>query len=1330
MNRFARRLALGVLLSCGAFAAHADNTAQTLPFVQDWSNPALIAANDSWTGVAGIEGFRGDGLAGTTAVDPQTIVAPDSPGVIDVNANQTAPNTFSTGGVTEFDLADDVVALSGSGTARAPYIKVYLNTTGAAGINVAYNLRDVDGSADNSVQPVALQYRIGNSGNFTNVPAGFVADASSGPSLATLVTPVSAVLPADANNQPLVEVRIITTDAVGNDEWIGIDNISITATGTGTPTASIADLAAAEGNSGTTAFDFTVSLSAPAGAGGASVTYATADGTASAGSDYTATSGTLTIPQGASSGTVSVLVNGDATEEPNETFFVNLSGATGATLADAQAVGTITNDDNPAPPALSISDTAAVEGDTGTTQFMFTLSLSAPANAGGVTVNYATADGTATAGSDYAAVTAGSATIPAGSSSVVVSVDVNGDTTVEPNENFAVNVTSATGATVADGQGTGTINNDDVAITPIHDIQGNVQVSPLAGQSVTTRGIVTGRKSNGFFLQASDADVDADPATSEGIFVFTSAAPGTNVQIGNELIVAATVVEFIPAADPGQLPLTELSSPTITLVDIGNPLPAPIQLTTTFPSPSGPLDQLERVESMRVTAASFTVVAATGGNVSEPNATGSSNGQINLVVTGTPRPFREPGIQAPDPAPGGGSIPPIPRWDFNPELLFSDTDALGGPRYDLRVGTTLTNYVGPLDYGFRRYSVHQDPTVTPTFAQGFGPSAARLPTADEFTYASYNIERFFDTVNDPGTSEPVLTATAFANRLNKASLGIRDFLNTPDIVGIVEVENLSTLQALATKINDDAVAASQPNPQYVAYLIEGNDVGGIDVGFLVKTAQVSSGVARVQVVGSVTQLGAAVTWNDPVNGPGTLLNDRPPLVMDAIVHFANGRQFPITVIQVHQRSLNGATTDDADGARTRTKRQLQADYLADQLQAMQAANPQRRITVGGDYNAFEFNDGLGDSMGTVTGLPSPDNATAVAGDGTDRVNPDLLNLYVEEPTDQRYSFEFDGNAQSLDHILINQALGTAASGYDLDHARINADFPEADRSNPNSASRLADHDPAMAYFGVASADLAVTATASPATVAVGATMTFGATVTNNGPDAAAFPGVGFAFDAALPGLAVTAPSGWTCDAPTVGATTTLVSCARSSLANGGTVTFSLTASAPASEAGNAIVMAVSVAADTFDPVTTNDSASASININPSADVRLNIMNPVRVYEGGQIVSYSYGVVINNVGPSEAQSIVMRLNTGRVPDVSFFYVGSWTCVSDSQPTGDLLCTLPNPLQVGATGTASIFLGIPRERHKAGYRITASVSSSTPDPVAANNSAARRLGMPQL
>ncbi|MEP7148321.1 MAG: VCBS repeat-containing protein [Acidobacteriota bacterium] len=211
----------------------ANNTPQALPFSQNWTTN-LITTNDDWSPVPGIVGFLGDYTAASpTGVDPRTLLDPFTTVAVDVIANQTNPDTLSNGGVAEFDgIANPSVALNGSGTADAPFIVLYLNTTGQNNIRVRYNARDLDASVDNAVQQINTQFRVGGAGDFSNVPGGYIADATTGPSQATLVTPVDVTLPAAANNQSLVEVRILTTNAVGSDEWVGIDDIQVTNDGT------------------------------------------------------------------------------------------------------------------------------------------------------------------------------------------------------------------------------------------------------------------------------------------------------------------------------------------------------------------------------------------------------------------------------------------------------------------------------------------------------------------------------------------------------------------------------------------------------------------------------------------------------------------------------------------------------------------------------------------------------------------------------------------------------------------------------------------------------------------------------------------------------------------------------------------------------------------------------------------------------------------------------------------------------------------------------------------------------------------------------------------
>jgi Calx-beta domain len=287
----------------------------------------------------------------------------------------------------------------------------------------------------------------------------------------------TAVEPDEAFNLNLA-------NATGNATIAGAQGIGTIVNDDQTPSRiSINDVTMTEGDSGQTAFQFTVSLDR-AQPGRVTVDFATGDGTATAPGDYAGTSGTLTFAPGETAKTVTVQVNGDAAVEPDETFTLNLANAVGnATIADAQGIGTIVNDDQVAPPPasrISINDVTMAEGSAGQTAFGFTVSLDA-AQAAPVTVDFATGDGTAAAPSDYAA-TSGTLTFASGETSATVIVQVNGDTTKEPNETFNVNLANAAGnATIVDGHALGTIVNDDRKRGPHKFALGEAQLNHATG---------------------------------------------------------------------------------------------------------------------------------------------------------------------------------------------------------------------------------------------------------------------------------------------------------------------------------------------------------------------------------------------------------------------------------------------------------------------------------------------------------------------------------------------------------------------------------------------------------------------------------------------------------------------------------------------------------------------------------------------------------------------------------------------------------------------------------------------------------------------------------
>ncbi|CAN5870329.1 hypothetical protein BH24ACI1_BH24ACI1_28040 [soil metagenome] len=599
----------------------------------------------------------------------------------------------------------------------------------------------------------------------------------------------------------------------------------------------------------------------------------------------------------------------------------------------------------------------------------------------------------------------------------------------------------------------------------IGEVQGEKNASPFEGQSVRLTGIVTARLKGGFFLQTPDEKTDANPNTSEGIYVFTKSEPPGEAAIGNLISVTGTVEEFRPKTELLSLPITELSMfkdrDTIKVISKGNALPKPIVLTLADFN-KNLLDALEKYEGMRVQADELMVVAPTNGRVNDKTAASESNGVFYAVLKGLPRPFREPGIELydyvlltdKDKEKMKKDYPKIPIFDNNPERIRIESAAqLGAQTIDTTTFSTIKNLTGVLHYAYRAYAILTD--VDSKHAISGAVKAMPLPAPNErqFSVAGTNLENLFDDEDDPAIKEDIVTKEAFQKRLKKISLAVRDYMKTPDVVGVIEAENLAVLKKLADRINADAVAANQPNPKYEAYLIDGNDGRGIDSGFLVKSA-------RVKVI-EVKQLGKEDKFKNPNTKEEDNLNDRPPLMLRASIDDAKiGKPFEFTAIVNHLKSFLGVDDPKDGGARVRLKRRLQAEFLAKTVQERQTANPQERIILLGDFNAYQFNDGIGDIIGTIKGTPAPKES--VMNFSEDLVNPDLTNLVDLIKAEQKYSYSFDGNAQVLDHILVNQAMKNHIGGFG--YARLNADFPETYRNDETRVERFSDHDAAIAYF--------------------------------------------------------------------------------------------------------------------------------------------------------------------------------------------------------------------------------------------------------------------------
>ena len=352
-----------------------------------------------------------------------------------------------------------------------------------------------------------------------------------------------------------------------------------------------------------------------------------------------------------------------------------------------------------------------------------------------------------------------------------------------------------------------------------------------------------------------------------------------------------------------------------------------------------------------------------------------------------------------------------------------------------------------------------------------------------------------------------------------------------------------------------------------------------NIGYLVNDS-------RVEVI-STFQVYQGKTFE--FGGANDLLHDRPPFVLEARVRHTGT---PVTVILNHLRSLidvNSAepigSTGLTLGARVREKRRLQAEDLADIVMSRINEN----LVVLGDMNAFEFNDGLVDVVGTIEGSPAP--ADEVTEPSVDRWTHELANLADQLPQQERYSYVFEGNAQVLDHMLVNQAMRGRLTRFT--YARNNTDFPESFESDFGGTTRLSDHDAAVGYFGAVT-DLAVTVD-SPSPVPAGGMWTAHVNA-SNGLDTATDVTLSVVLPAGVAWESTSAQGGWTCTT-----SSGIVECHADTVASGTGAAFEIAGSVGCNVADGAVLgVSAVIGSATTDMNAANNVATAVATVSNSA----------------------------------------------------------------------------------------------------------------------------------
>ncbi|MFF9565804.1 endonuclease/exonuclease/phosphatase family protein [Streptomyces sp. NPDC014685] len=599
-------------------------------------------------------------------------------------------------------------------------------------------------------------------------------------------------------------------------------------------------------------------------------------------------------------------------------------------------------------------------------------------------------------------------------------------------------VTAALAAGLLTGAATTSASASTTADAPvrIHDIQGSTRISPLVGRQVEgVAGIVTGVRtygSKGFWFQ--DPQADADPATSEGIFVYTGSAP--TVAVGDAVTVSGTVTEYVPGGlDSGNQSLTQISKPTVTVVSSGNALPAPVRITSrSVPSrytPEGDpaaggsinalplrpsryaLDHYESLEGMNVEVGTSRVVGAT-------------DAHAELWVTVKPHE---------NDARRGGTVYGSYTSQNTGRLQIQSLVPLAQqPFPKANVGDVLSGTTeGPLDFSqYGGYTLTAR-TMGTVVDRELRRETTRKQRDGELAVATYNVENL-----DPGDPQEKFDALAAA---------VVDNLASPDILALEEIQDNNGPKDDGTVAADrtvekfiDAIRAAG-GPAYDWRSIDPEDKkdggepgGNIRQVFLFNPERVSftdrAGGDATSATEVVRERGrAALTVSpgriDPANPAWE--SSRKPLVGE----FAfRGR--PVFVVANHFASKGGDESifsqHQPPTRSSEVQRHAQAETVNTFVKKLLNAQKNADVLVVGDINDFEFS-------GTTKAL--------TAGNV---LYPAIKSL----PRSERYSYVYQGNSQVLDQILTSPSI----RGFHYDSVHINAEF----------ADQNSDHDPQVIRF--------------------------------------------------------------------------------------------------------------------------------------------------------------------------------------------------------------------------------------------------------------------------